>query len=81
VPEAGVVDQQFDRPATVPELVHQAISLGGIGEVAGDEVGVDAVIGGQLRRQASQPLLAPRHEGERIAAGGELRGDRRADSR
>ena len=62
MPEAGVVDEHFDGPAAPAELLLQTVTLPLVGEVGSDHLYVDAVLRGELGRQAAQPLLAARHQ-------------------
>ncbi len=77
--EAGVVDQQGDRPGPVGQpSLHPAQRLP-VGEVRGEHLDLDAVLRPELLGELAQPLLVAGHEDEVVAARGELVGERAAD--
>jgi hypothetical protein len=79
VPEAGVVDQDLDGTPARAQILFEPHAIPLVAKVGGDDLRLDVMVGGELGRQAAQPLLAPRHQDEREAARGELGRDRGPD--
>jgi hypothetical protein len=78
--EAGVVDQQVDRPRRIRQpRLHQG-QLRPVGQVGGHDLHVDVVLVPECLGDRLQPLPVPRDQHEVVAAAGELGGERVADS-
>ena len=79
-PEAGVVDQDVDRPARVGQAVGDALHRRPVGEVGREGLDLAAVGGAQLVGHGVEALLVAGHEHEVVAVGGEAAGEREADA-
>ena len=77
--KAGVVDQDLDVEAELGDLTREPRARRGLGEVAGDRLGADAVGVGSSSASGVEAILAAGDEHEAVAARGELAGDRAAD--
>jgi hypothetical protein len=77
--DAGVVDQNLGGQPAAFDLVEEAGASGGIPNVAGDDLGADALP--EFVRQLAQLLFAAGDERHAVAAVGQLAGDVGADAR
>ena len=80
-PEAGVVDQQADRPGGVGHPGLDRRELLAVAEVGHDHLDRDAVLRGQVGGQPLQPLAGAGHDDQVVALGGEPVGEGPADAR
>jgi chromosome partitioning protein len=78
--EAGVVDQQVDRPVAVGEPGLDRRELGAVGEVGDQHLDLHLVGAAQLLGHLLEAGGVTRHEDEVVAAGGELDGVLVADA-
>ena len=80
-PEAGVVDQQADRPGGVGHPGLDRRELLAVAEVGHDHLDRDAVLRGQVGGQPLQPLAGAGDDDQVVALGGEPVGEGPADAR
>ena len=79
--EAGVVDEDVDLESERRDPRGQPLARGRLGEIAAERLGAHRVLGGDLRGDLLEAVLAPGDEDDAVAATGELVGDRGADAR
>ena len=80
-PEAGVVDEHLYREAELVDLPGEMFAGPGVGEVAGERLGADAVLGPQLLGQLLEALGPACDEHRPVAPARERARDVGADAR